>query len=47
MADGSVIIKVDADEKAAVKKLHKIEDEIDKLQEQLSGKEQGKSALVA
>lgn len=46
MADGSVIIKVDADEKAAVKKLHKIEDEIDKLQEQLSGKEQGKSALV-
>lgn len=46
MADGSVIIKVDADEKAAVKKLHKIEDEIDKLQEQLSGKEQDKSALV-
>lgn len=46
MADGSVIIKVDADEKAAVKKLHKIEDEIDKLQEQLSSKEQGKSALV-
>lgn len=46
MADGSVIIKVDADEKAAVKKLHKIEDEIDKLQEQLEGKEQGKSALV-
>ena len=46
MADGSVIIKVDADEKAAAKKLHKIEDEIDKLQEQLSGKEQGKSALV-
>ena len=46
MADGSVIIKVDADENAAVKKLHKIEDEIDKLQEQLEGKEQGKSALV-
>ena len=47
MADGSVIIKVDADEKAAVKKLHKVEAEIDKLQEQLSEKNTQKMGLVS
>lgn len=46
MADGSVIIKVDADEKAAVKKLHQVEREIDKLREKLSEKQSGKSLLV-
>lgn len=46
MADGSVIIKVDADEKAAVKKLHQVEREIDKLRGKLSEKQSGKSLLV-
>lgn len=46
MADGSVIIKVDADEKAAVKKLHQVEREIDKLREKLSEKQSRKSLLV-
>lgn len=46
MADGSVIIKVDADEKAAVKKLHKVEDEIDKLQAKLNEKQAGRSAIL-
>lgn len=46
MADGSVIIKVDADEKSAVKKLHQVEREIDKLREKLSEKQSGKSLLV-
>ena len=46
MADGSVIIKVDADEKAAVRKLHKVEAEIDKLQAKLSEKQAGRSAVL-
>lgn len=46
MADGSVIIKVDADEKAAVKKLQQVEREIDKLREKLNEKQSGRSALV-
>lgn len=46
MADGSVIIKVDADEKAAVKKLHKVEAEIDKLQAKLNEKQAGRSAVL-
>lgn len=46
MADGSVIIKVDADEKAAVKKLQQVEREIDKLREKLNEKQSGKSALM-
>ena len=46
MADGSVIIKVDADEKAAVRKLHKVEAEIDKLQAKLNEKQAGRSAVL-
>ena len=46
MVDGSVIIKVDADEKAAVRKLHKVEAEIDKLQAKLSEKQAGRSAVL-
>ena len=46
MADGSVVIKVDADEKAAVKKLHKVEAEIDKLQAKLNEKQAGRSAVL-
>ena len=46
MADGSVIIKVDADEKAAVRKLHKVEAEIDKLQSKLNEKQAGRSAVL-